>query len=72
VRYANFTTVTRSHTEEPATQDAGKIVERALALLERTDAAKRPVRLLGVGTHDLVERNDLLPSSQLLPLESLS
>lgn len=33
---------------------------------------KRPVRLLWVGTHGLVERDDLLPSSLLLPLESLS
>jgi DNA polymerase-4 len=53
VRYANFTTVTRSHTEEPATSDAAPIVRRALALLERTEAAKRPVRLLGVGVHGL-------------------
>jgi DNA polymerase-4 len=53
VRYANFTTVTRSHTEEPATQDAGSFVERALALLERTEAGRRPVRLLGVGAHGL-------------------
>jgi DNA polymerase-4 len=72
VRYANFTTVTRSHTEEPATQDAARIVERALALLERTEAATRPVRLLGAGTHGLLERDDLLPSSQLLPLQSRS
>ena len=53
VRYANFTTVTRSHTEEPATRDAGIIARRALWLLERTEAAKRPVRLLGVGVHGL-------------------
>ena len=53
VRYANFTTVTRSHTEEPATRDAGIIARRALALLERTEAGKRPVRLLGVGAHGL-------------------
>jgi len=53
VRYANFTTVTRSHTEEPATRDAGIIVRRALRLLERTEAAHRPVRLLGVGAHGL-------------------
>jgi nucleotidyltransferase/DNA polymerase involved in DNA repair len=72
VRYANFTTVTRSHTEEPATHDAARIMERALALLERTDAARRPVRLLGVGAHGLLDRDELLPSSQLLPLESLS
>ena len=53
VRYANFTTVTRSHTEEPATRDTGIIVRRALLLLERTEAAHRPVRLLGVGVHGL-------------------
>jgi len=71
VRYANFATVTRSHTEEPATRDAGIISRRALALLERTDAGKRPVRLLGVGAHGLchqalshVER-DLLAAAGL-------
>jgi DNA polymerase IV len=54
VRYSNFATVTRSHTEEPATNEAADLVERALALLERTDAGRRPVRLLGVGAHGLV------------------
>jgi DNA polymerase-4 len=53
VRYANFQTVTRSHTEEPATRDAARIAERALLLLERTDAGRRSVRLLGVGVHGL-------------------
>jgi len=53
VRYADFRTVTRSHTEEPATRDAARIAERALLLLERTDAGRRSVRLLGVGVHGL-------------------
>ncbi len=53
VRYANFDTVTRSHTEEPATRDAERIAERALLLLARTDAGRRAVRLLGVGVHGL-------------------
>jgi DNA polymerase-4 len=53
VRYSNFQTVTRNHTEEPATRDAANITERALMLLERTDAGKRAVRLLGVGVHGL-------------------
>jgi DNA polymerase-4 len=53
VRYANFDTVTRSHTEEPATRDAANITERALMLLQRTDAGRRTVRLLGVGVHGL-------------------
>jgi DNA polymerase-4 len=55
VRYADFTTVTRSHTAEPPTQDALQFTERALALLSRTEAASRSVRLLGVGAHGLGE-----------------
>jgi DNA polymerase-4 len=53
VRYADFTTVTRSHTAQGATSSAKSLSVRARALLERTDAARRPVRLLGVGAHGL-------------------
>jgi DNA polymerase-4 len=53
VRYSDFTTVTRNHTEAPATRDAANLTERALMLLERTDAGRRAVRLLGVGVHGL-------------------
>jgi DNA polymerase-4 len=53
VRYSDFTTVTRNHTEEPPTADGARIAERALTLLARTDAGKRSVRLLGVGVHGL-------------------
>jgi DNA polymerase-4 len=53
VRYADFTTVTRSHTAQGATSSARSLSVRARALLERTDAARRPVRLLGVGAHGL-------------------
>src|SRR5437867_1312338 len=42
VRYADFTTVTRSHTAAAPTCDAAEIAARALALVERTDAARRP------------------------------
>ena len=52
VRYADFTTVTRSHTAAP-TRDPGEIVQRALTLLARTDAGRRPIRLLGAGVHGL-------------------
>ena len=52
VRYADFTTVTRSHSSAP-TRDPGEIVARALTLLERTDAGRRPIRLLGAGVHGL-------------------
>lgn len=54
VRYADFTTVTRSHTAAAPTRDSGEIVARALTLLERTEAGRRPIRLLGAGVHGLV------------------
>ena len=54
VRYHDFTTITRSHTEDP-TRDEDNIVRRAVALLHRTDAGRRPVRLLGVSVHNLCE-----------------
>jgi DNA polymerase-4 len=53
VRYADFTTVTRSHTAESFTNAASEFVNRAQTLLERTEAERRPVRLLGVGAHAL-------------------
>jgi DNA polymerase-4 len=48
VRYEDFTTITRSDTREPS-QDADAIARRAVALLAKTDAGRRPVRLLGAG-----------------------
>jgi DNA polymerase-4 len=53
VRYADFTTITRSHSQLPATRSADEIARRAVNLLERTDAGRRAVRLLGVSVHNL-------------------
>jgi DNA polymerase-4 len=53
VRYADFTTITRSHSQLPATRSADEIAQRAVNLLERTDAGRRAVRLLGVSVHNL-------------------
>ena len=53
VRYHDFTTITRSVTVEPATDDAGVVAALAVGLLDRTEAGRRPVRLLGVGVHNL-------------------
>ncbi len=55
VRYADFTTVTRSETRRPATREASEIAARAAALLSRTEAGDRPVRLLGVSVHAFEE-----------------
>jgi DNA polymerase-4 len=53
VRYDDFTTVTRSHSTPHMTDEAEAIAARALTLLARTEAGARPVRLLGVGVHNL-------------------
>jgi DNA polymerase-4 len=53
LRYSNFQTVTRSHTHRPATRSHEEIATRAAALLEKTEAGKRPVRLIGVSVHGL-------------------
>ena len=66
VRFDDFTTVTRSHSASP-TSAAEAFAARAAALLERTDAARRPVRLLGVGAHGLEEPQSGRPEQ--LPLE---
>jgi DNA polymerase-4 len=52
VRYSDFTTITRSHSVREATDDENGIATRALALLAKTDAGRRPVRLLGVSVHN--------------------
>jgi DNA polymerase-4 len=54
VRYADFTTITRSHSHGP-TSDADAIARRAVALLEKTDAGRHAVRLLGAGVHGLID-----------------
>jgi DNA polymerase-4 len=55
VRYADFTTVTRSHTLSRPTADAELIASWATELLHRTHAGRRPVRLLGARVNGLVE-----------------
>ncbi len=55
VRYSDFTTITRSHSQLPATRDPDALAARACALLDRTEAGQRPVRLLGVSVHNLID-----------------
>ncbi len=66
LRYSDFTTVTRSHTADQPTRQPADFAARAVALLERTDAARRPVRLLGVGAHDLSGKDSQHPEQLLL------
>ena len=71
VRYSDFTTITRSHTEPP-TRDVENIARRAVALLEKTEAGRTPVRLLGVSVHNLtdtlVEKQGQTPTRGQTPL----
>ena len=57
VRYSDFTTITRSHTA-PATRDEADLAARAVRLLEKTDAGRRPIRLLGVSVHNFCTEAD--------------
>ena len=57
VRYSDFTTITRSHTAPP-TRDEAALVARALGLLDKTEAGRRPIRLLGVSVHNLCGQAD--------------
>ena len=62
VRYSDFETVTRSHSAAP-TRDAEALVARARALLDKTEAGTRPVRLLGASVHNLSD-NEAPPLRQ--------
>ena len=53
VRYDDFTTITRSHSDA-ATRGEENIRSRAIALLDKTEAGTRPIRLLGVSVHNLM------------------
>jgi len=68
VRYSDFTTITRSHTSR-ADRDAAALAARAQVLTGRTDAGRRPVRLLGVGVHNLVDAptDEAAPANHPLP-----
>jgi DNA polymerase-4 len=52
VRYSDFSTITRSHTAAPSRAERG-FVDRAVQLLDKTEAGVRPIRLLGVSVHNL-------------------
>src|SRR5215831_5848026 len=58
LRYDNFQTITRSDTRDPSTRSAEEIAARAVSLLEKTEAGRRPVRLLGVSVHGFHEKTE--------------
>jgi DNA polymerase-4 len=68
VRYDDFTTITRSHTAPP-TRDATDLTMRAVRLLEKTDAGRRPIRLLGVSVHHFCGENEQSDGRERLPFD---
>jgi DNA polymerase-4 len=69
LRYSTFETITRSESKTPATRSADAIAERAVALIGKTEADRRPVRLLGVSLHGLTETPERPPErEEQLPL----
>jgi len=70
VRYSDFTTITRSHTALP-TRDEANVAARAVQLLERTDAGRRPVRLLGVSVHNFCTGADDANDPGRLPFDEV-
>lgn len=53
LKYADFQNITRSMTIATPTADGAEIGEYAVSLLEKTEAGRRPVRLVGVGISQL-------------------
>ena len=68
VRYDDFTTITRSDTRPP-TNDPDDIARRAVELLAKTEAGRRPVRLLGAGVHNFGSHEETDDGGKL-PFES--
>jgi DNA polymerase-4 len=64
VRYSDFTTITRSHSALPSRSEAD-IIARAVALLAKTDAGSRSVRLLGVSVHNFSTTLDRVAHDRL-------
>ena len=65
IRYSDFTTITRSSTNDPPTRDPELLVEQTAVLLKKTEAGRRPVRLLGINVANLTDSDRKEPPSRL-------
>ncbi|MCB0336884.1 MAG: hypothetical protein KDD62_11290, partial [Bdellovibrionales bacterium] len=65
VTYADFTKITRSHTEDSWIESEDDILNIAAQLISQTEAGGRPIRLLGLGVSNL---NNVPPSASLIAL----
>lgn len=56
VRYADFSSITRSKTFEVPIQSLEQITQHLPELLRKTEVGKRPIRLIGVGLSNLMDQ----------------
>ena len=70
VKYADFKTVTRSAGRENMISSGEQLGELAVELLKKTDAGKKPVRLLGVGLSSLLTEDAPVIEQLVLPLQN--
>ncbi|MFT6816465.1 MAG: DNA polymerase-4 [Myxococcota bacterium] len=68
VRYSDFSTITRTTTLKTPTLDPRRIADAAAALLERTDAGERAVRLVGVSLSGFEPQKVVHAGQMELPL----
>jgi DNA polymerase-4 len=54
VKYHDFTLITRAATLDRPTDDGGEVYRSVVRLLEKTEAGKRPLRLLGISLSQLM------------------
>ena len=66
VRYSDFTTVTRSRSDPVPIRNSSTLIDRVVALADKTQIGERPVRLLGVSVRNL--SNSDLPADKRGPL----
>ncbi|MCO4746221.1 MAG: DNA polymerase IV [Proteobacteria bacterium] len=69
VRYADFTTITRSRTLPRPTSDGREVAAVAVALLDETEAGIRAVRLIGVSLGGFGGGRSSHPHQLFLPFE---
>ncbi len=67
IRYRDFTTITRSVSCKEPLSDSRQLFTYIPALLSKTEAGSRPVRLLGVSVSNLMHRSEKKPQQLMLP-----
>lgn len=67
IRYADFTTITRSVSLKDRVDQSSAILDQLPDLLKKTDAGRTPIRLVGVSISNFCTDTDTRPSQLPLP-----